>query len=113
MENCFDAQYCHHLPQMVYPTPFYETLMALTLFAILWMIRKKLPYAGLLFGIYLVFNGFERYLIEQIRVNSVINVLGFSMHQAEIIAMLMALLGLILIVFAYKRKTPMQLTPQV
>ena len=107
MENCFDAQYCHHLPQMVYPTPLYETIMALVLFAILWLIRKKLPYAGLLFGVYLIFNGIERYLIEQIRVNSIIEVFGMSWHQAELIAIGMMLLGLVLIAYAMKRQSPM------
>jgi prolipoprotein diacylglyceryltransferase len=70
--NCH-GQWCNHLPIPVYPTPLYEFLMGSALFGLLWAIRKKLPVAGQLFGIYLFVNGLERFLIERIRVNTTYN----------------------------------------
>lgn len=77
----------------VYPTPIYEFLMGLVIFAILWSVRKHPFKAGWLFSLYLVFNGIERYLIEQIRVNNVFTVFGFEVTQAEVIAMTLIGLG--------------------
>jgi phosphatidylglycerol:prolipoprotein diacylglycerol transferase len=77
----------------VYPTPIYEFLMGLVNFAILWSVRKHPFKAGWLFSLYLVFNGIERYLIEQIRVNNVFMVLGLEVTQAEVIAVVLIGLG--------------------
>ncbi|MBR9860638.1 prolipoprotein diacylglyceryl transferase [bacterium] len=90
------------LEQPVWPTPMYEVIMALSLFAVLWVIRKKVNYAGVLFCIYLIFSGIERYIIEKIRVNPEF-FMGFT--QAEIISMLFVLTGLVGI--WYFRKNPM------
>ncbi|MET0856919.1 MAG: prolipoprotein diacylglyceryl transferase family protein, partial [Telluria sp.] len=49
----------------VYPTPVYETLMALACFALLWAIRKHPFKTGWLFSVYLLLAGLERLLIEQ------------------------------------------------
>lgn len=70
----------------VYPTPMYETAMALLCFAVLWALRKHAFRIGWLFSVYLVLAGVERLLIEQIRVNPVFNVAGMHATQAEIIA---------------------------
>lgn len=45
---CFDG-YCTHLVPAVYPTPFYETIMATLIFILLWSIRKEKPQAYLRF----------------------------------------------------------------
>jgi phosphatidylglycerol:prolipoprotein diacylglycerol transferase len=76
-----------------WPTPFYETIMAFIIAGILWVIRKKIKVAGVLFSIYLIFNGIERFSIEKIRINSNYNILGFEATQAEIIAVILFLLG--------------------
>ncbi len=97
------GQYCRVLPDAVYPTAFYETLMGLLIFGILWAIRKRLDKPGLMFSVYLLFNGFERLLIEQIRVN--VEVAG-AFTQAEIIAIVLILLGAAGTWFFCKRKMP-------
>ena len=79
----------------VYPTPIYETLMALLCFFILWAIRKHPFRAGWLFSVYLILAGVERLLIEQIRVNPVFNVLGLHATQAEFIAVALIVAGAI------------------
>jgi Prolipoprotein diacylglyceryltransferase len=91
--GCEGEQFCNQLPIPVFPTPFYETLMGLVLFALLWWLRKKMKVPGTLFGVYLVVNGMERFLIEQIRVNTKYSIFGFHPTQAEIIAVALILLG--------------------
>jgi phosphatidylglycerol:prolipoprotein diacylglycerol transferase len=53
----------------VYPTPIYETAMALLCFALLWPCGAIHSRIGWLFSLYLLLAGAERLLIEQIRVN--------------------------------------------
>lgn len=88
----------------VYPTPIYETGMTLVLFALLWALRKH-PYKfGWLFGLYLVLNGVERFLIEQIRVNNQFDLLGLSVTQAEVISSVLILAGLACMAVTWRRR---------
>ncbi len=100
--------HCHQLAQPVFPTSVYETLMAVVIFIILWSIRKKIKIPGVLFSIYLMFNGIERILIEKIRVNARYDFLGMSVTQAEVISTLIFITGLSLFIIlgiTYKKKT--------
>ena len=97
-----EGQYCSQLPIPVFPTPFYETLVCLVLFFVLWSIRKRLTIPGTLFGIYLILNGIERFLVEKIRVNSKYDIFGFHPTQAELISAALVLSGA-LIYFSRKR----------
>src|SRR5260221_376946 len=72
----------------VHPTPIYETL-AMGLGAwILWQLRDRFR-AGVLFAIYLVYAGAERFLVEFIRRNSDV-ALGLTSAQLESLAMMVA-----------------------
>jgi len=51
----------------VHPTQLYEVAAMLVAFAVLWVLRKKGRPVGWLFGIYLVFAGIERFLVEIVR----------------------------------------------
>lgn len=88
------------LVEPVWPTPFYETIMALLIFAGLWLVRKRLPFWGQMSGLYLFFNGLERFLIEKIRVNTYYNIFGAQITQAEIISSLLMLSGIAVFVLA-------------
>ena len=77
-----------------WPTPFYETVMALTIFAILWVIRKRITVPGVMFSLYLAFNGIERFFIEKIRINPDYHFLGIEATQAEIISVAMFIFGI-------------------
>ena len=101
--NDCNIQYCSQLPIPVFPTPIYETLTCLVLFFILWGLRKRLRVPGTLFGIYLILNGIERFLVEHIRVNSTYNILGFHPTQAELISFGLIVAGLV-IYFNLKRR---------
>lgn len=70
----------------VYPTPIYETAMALACFGVLWALRGHPFRTGWLFSVYLFLAGAERLLIEQIRVNVRFDLLGMRVTQAEFIA---------------------------
>jgi len=58
-------------------------------------LRKRIQIPGVLFALYLMFNGMERFAIEKIRINDDYSVLGTSLTQAEIIAVLLFLIGAI------------------
>ena len=53
----------------------------------------------MLFSIYLVLNGVERFCIEKIRVNSVYHIFGRNITQAEIISMLLFMIGIAGIIY--------------
>jgi prolipoprotein diacylglyceryl transferase len=92
--NC-GSPHCHVLAMPVFPTPFYETLLGLLIFGILWSLRKKLKTPGFLFCVYLILSGFERFFIEKIRINRVYDILGLHLTQAEGIAILLVITGLL------------------
>lgn len=102
MLDCVTDKYCNHLVPPVYPTPFYETIMCFFLFLILWNIRKKIKTPGVLFSLYLIFNGIERFFIEKIRVNTLYDVNGFKFTQAELISTILFISGVIGIIYFRK-----------
>ena len=80
----------------VHPTPIYETL-AMGLGAwILWQLRDRFR-AGVLFAIYLVYAGAERFLVEFLRRNSE-TAIGLTTAQLESLAMMAAGTAWILVV---------------
>ena len=90
--GCVGA-YCNQLPLPVYPTALYEIISMFILFAIMWSFRKKVTQPGILTGIYLIFAGGERFLIEKIRVNNKYDFLPFHPTQAELISVFLILAG--------------------
>jgi phosphatidylglycerol---prolipoprotein diacylglyceryl transferase len=106
IEGC-QTDYCRQLAEPVWPTPFYETMMMLVIFGILWSLRKRIKIPGLLFFIYLGLIGIERFLIEKIRVNVKYESMG-QFTQAEIIAMALMAISVVGMVYLWQRskKTP-------
>jgi prolipoprotein diacylglyceryl transferase len=98
------GQYCSVLPQPVYPTPLYEIIAALLIFAFLWSLRKRISTPGVMTALYLILNGIERFLVELIRVNTRYNIFGLRPTQAELIAGAMIISGIIMLVILKKRK---------
>jgi prolipoprotein diacylglyceryl transferase len=95
IENC-TGSHCHVLANPVFPTSLYEFSICALFFTGLWLVRKRIKIHGLLFGIYLVLNGIERYVIEGIRVNIEYNVAGAFLTQARMIAICLILGGIAL-----------------
>jgi prolipoprotein diacylglyceryltransferase len=104
LANCED-EHCKVLPTPVFPTPLYETILGTLIFFFLWSIRKRIKTPGMLFAIYLILNGLERFTIELIRVNTTYSVFGLHPSQAELIAIGLSLLGIILAIFVKKKTT--------
>ncbi|MNK01676.1 Prolipoprotein diacylglyceryl transferase [compost metagenome] len=98
------GKFCHELAQPAYPTPLYEVIVCFILFLILWKIRDRIKLPGMMFGIYLMMNGVERFFIELIRVNTKYNVAGIQFTQAEFLSCIMFLSGLLLVLNAVKNK---------
>lgn len=103
--------HCAMLPIPVFPTPLYEITMCLILFAILWSIRKKVRVPGIIFGIYLIMNGVERFFIELIRVNTKYSFFGIHPTQAEIISLLLVISGIVLLIYCRKKHAPLAAKP--
>jgi phosphatidylglycerol:prolipoprotein diacylglycerol transferase len=79
----------------VYPTPLYECAAALVLALVLQLVRSPRHRAGFVFSLYLLLAGFERLLIEKIRVNVEHDVLGMALTQAELISVVLIVAGLV------------------
>jgi prolipoprotein diacylglyceryltransferase len=78
--------------------------MATVIFFILWQLRKRFKTPGVLFAIYCMFNGAERFFIEKIRVNAIIEWGGFSFTQAELISSITFVSGALLLWYLTKKR---------
>lgn len=103
MAECMDPLriYCYELPYPVYPTAIYEAIMGVIIFGILWQLRNTFKVPGMLFALYLAFNGVERFSIEKIRIN---NELYNGFTQAEMISAGLVVFGLSLFFYLRKKK---------
>jgi len=97
------GRHCMVLPEIVYPTPLWEAVICISLFFVLWGLRKKITIPGVLFSIYLIMNGIERFFIEKIRVNTKYHISGHAITQAEIISVCLIILGIIGVFYFRKR----------
>lgn len=93
IEGCV-GKHCMILPEPVFPTPLYEAVACMGLFIVLWTLRKKISIPGMLFSVYLIMNGVERFLIEKIRVNTKYHIGSYDITQAEIISVVLIVLGI-------------------
>lgn len=94
--NGCTGPYCNQLASPVYPTALYEIIACLFLFFVLWFVRKRIKVAGQISGLYLIFNGLERFFIETIRVNTKYEALPFQPTQAELISVILVICGVLL-----------------
>ena len=105
IEGCL-WQYCRQLAEPVYPTPLYETFFSLIIFGILWIMRKRFKIAGMLFFLYVLLNGIERFFIEKIRTNPDISLMGMEATQAEYVAGLLIIIGAVGMIYLFLKKKP-------
>ncbi len=100
-----EGRYCYQLAEAVFPTPLYESVACILLFFVLWSVRKRFLIPGVIFSLYLILNGIERFLIESIRVNSRYHIGDFSFTQAQLISTLLFLTGIIGIWYLNRKKS--------
>jgi len=74
----------------VHPTPVYEMIAFLVIFAILWSMRKANKPVGYLFSYYLILAGIERLLVEFIRLNHVV---WLGLTEAQLVSIVMMIAG--------------------
>jgi phosphatidylglycerol:prolipoprotein diacylglycerol transferase len=82
----------------VHPTQLYEVAAMLVAFAVLWVLRKKGRPVGWLFGVYLVFAGIERFLVEIVRAKDDRLLGPFTIAQLASVV-LVALGGLLMVIW--------------
>lgn len=86
---------------LVHPTPLYEFVAAGLIFLLLRQLDRQNRLNGWLFGMYLVFAGFERLLVEFIRLNP----LYMGLSQAQWISIGMITVGVVLVWFKKDRRS--------
>ncbi len=97
------VKYCHQLREAVYTTSVFETIFWFGGFLMLWMLRKKIQIAGVLFFVYMIYNGVMRFLIEEIRVNDKSSFMGIEMSQAQKISTWFVVIGIFGILWLINR----------
>ena len=85
----------------VHPTPIYEFLQGVFVFAILWSLRKKSLAPGTIAWLYLILAGLMRFVVEFWRINPA---LGFGLSEAQWFSLALALLGGTLLVLKSPNK---------
>jgi phosphatidylglycerol---prolipoprotein diacylglyceryl transferase len=85
--------------QTVHPTPVYETLAMGLVALVLWRLRNRLT-GGLLFALYLLLAGTERFLVEFIRRNDDV---ALGLTQAQLISVAMVVAGGLWLLLAFRR----------
>ena len=89
--------------ETVHPTQIYEAAAGLALFAFLWFNRKRFEKTpGLLWGLYLVLAGLERFLVEFLRLNEP-GALGLT--PAQWVSVILMLLGVATLVWVSGRRS--------
>ena len=101
IEDCV-GRYCYELPNAVYPTSLYEAIFGVIAFLFLWKIKDYIKIPGVLFCIYLVLNGIERFTIEIVRITEEYSILGLELTQAQVIGFLITIIGVSGIMYLQK-----------
>lgn len=78
----------------VHPTPLYEFFLMAVVFVVLCAIRKTVHKNGIIFGLYLVLAGAERFLIEFLRINPIV---AWNLTTAQIVSLVLVVVGLIFV----------------
>ncbi|MBL0309237.1 MAG: prolipoprotein diacylglyceryl transferase [Bacteroidetes bacterium] len=99
-------EHCHLLSQAAYPTPIYEFLMCLVIFAILWGIRKRFTNRpGIVVTAFMVLIGLQRYSIEQLRdigERELTYLFGIGFRQSELISIVLFVGGIVGTIYLWR-----------
>jgi phosphatidylglycerol:prolipoprotein diacylglycerol transferase len=82
------GNFCAILPQGVYPTSLYESVIILFAWLVLWHYRRSIQIPGAVFCTYLIIIGLERFFIEQIRLNYLYKWGAIHLSEAQIISLI-------------------------
>jgi phosphatidylglycerol:prolipoprotein diacylglycerol transferase len=87
----------------VHPTPIYEFVQGVIVFAILWSLRKKGYAPGTMAWLYLILGGLSRFTIEFWRINPSV---GFGLSEAQWFSLALAVLGFWLLIRPKSKISP-------
>ena len=87
---------------MVHPTQIYDTISMLIVFFVLWRIRKRPWPRGWMTAVGFIIFGIQRFLMEFLRSTSPSFIPGMS--QAQLISIVLTILGLVMLYKIYQRK---------
>lgn len=90
----------------VHPTQLYEVAAMLVAFAILWALRKRQAGTGWLFGLYLMFAGVERFVIEFLRAKDDRIFGAFTLAQVTSVALVLVGAYLVSALYGAKEVSP-------
>ena len=107
IQGC-SGNYCSVLSDPVYPTSFYESVIILGCFSVLWGLRRKIQLPGLMFCFFLLIMGAERFLMEEIKLNFKYEIFGLHLSEAQIVSLCFLLLSLLIAanIFVNKKGRP-------
>jgi phosphatidylglycerol:prolipoprotein diacylglycerol transferase len=88
----------------VHPTQIYEVAAMLVAFAVLWVLRRNGRPVGWLFGLYLVFAGVERFLVEILRAKDDRLLGPFTI--AQLTSVILVVIGTLLMTIWRKGSSP-------
>jgi phosphatidylglycerol:prolipoprotein diacylglycerol transferase len=91
--------YYHNKFIAVHPTFFYESAINFMLFIFLIIYFKKRKFSGEVFSIYMIVYGFTRFLIENMRSDSL---LIYNLRISAIVSLILVLLGIYTYIYAKK-----------
>lgn len=102
----FPLDYTH---QLRHPSQLYEALFeGVILFIVLWIIRKKTPFDGFLFAMYLIGYGTVRFFIEFVREpDAQLGLIGGIVSMGQVLCILMIITGVG--VYLYRRGSEVQM----
>jgi phosphatidylglycerol:prolipoprotein diacylglycerol transferase len=95
--------HCMVLEHAVFPTSLHESGISFIAFVFLWVRRKKIKAPVVLFGLFMILNGIERFLIEKIRINNKYSLLGIHFTQAELISAALIIIGIAVMIYYSKK----------
>jgi phosphatidylglycerol:prolipoprotein diacylglycerol transferase len=88
---------------LVHPTPLYELVIGLLLFALVWKFRTRFTVNGQMFSLYLILSGMARFSVEFFRLNPRIL---FGLSEAQLIAIILIIAGIAGFIFIRRKGSP-------
>ena len=85
---------------MRHPTQVYEGLFDIALFGVIWWLRKRIPFDGVLFWIYASVYSFGRFWISFLRLDAE---LVFGLREAQVVGLITFMVGVPIILYIVGR----------